>query len=97
MAGVLRAVAEDYDYVLIDAPPPLAVSDVLPLLELVDAIVIVARVGDTNERSALRLVELLSRAPHAPVIGIVANHMSSAEIEEFGFSSGYYDERGRSS
>lgn len=97
MATLLRSVAEDFDYVLIDAPPPLAVSDVLPLLDMVDAIVIVARVGDTNERSAQRLVDLLSRAPHAPVIGVVANDMSSAEIEEFGFSPGYYDERERSS
>ena len=48
---------------LIDAPPPLEVSDVLPLLAMVDAIVIVARVGHTGETSAQRLVDLLARAP----------------------------------
>ena len=39
MAELLRSLAEDFDYVLIDAPSPLEVSDVMPLLKLVDAIV----------------------------------------------------------
>jgi Mrp family chromosome partitioning ATPase len=97
MPKLLRSVAEDFDYVLIDAPPPLEVSDVLPLLAMADVIVIVARVGRTGENSAQRLVDLLARAPHAPVVGIVANDLSGGEIEAFGFSSGYYDQRGRRS
>lgn len=97
MPTLLRAVAEDFDYVLIDAPPPLEVSDVLPLLTMADAIVIVARVGHTGETAAQRLIDLLDRAPHAPVIGIVANDLSSTEIEAFGLSSGYYDRHGRHS
>ena len=97
MPTLLRSVAADFDYVLIDAPPPLEVSDVLPLLAMVDAIVIVARVGHTSETSAQRLVDLLARAPHAPVIGTLANDLSSAEIEAFGFSSVYYDQHGHRS
>jgi polysaccharide biosynthesis transport protein len=93
MPALLRSVAEDFDYVLIDAPPPLKVSDVLPLMAMVDAIVIVARVGHTAETAAQRLVDLLARAPHAPVIGAVANDLSTGEIEAFGFSSTYYDHR----
>jgi Mrp family chromosome partitioning ATPase len=80
--------------VLIDAPPPLEVSDVLPLMAVADVIVIVARVGHTGEAAAKRLMDLLARAPHAPVIGIVANDLSPGEIEAFGFSSGYYDQHG---
>lgn len=94
MPTLLRSVAADFDYVLIDAPPPLEVSDVLPLLVMVDALVIVARVGHTSDTSAQRLVDLLARAPHAPVIGTVANDLSAAEIEAFGFSSTYYDQHG---
>ena len=97
MPTLLRSLADDFDYVLIDAPPPLEVSDVLPLLTMVDAIVIVARVGHTSERAAQRLVELLGRAPHAPVVGVVANDASAADMEAFGLSSAYYDERGRRS
>jgi Mrp family chromosome partitioning ATPase/capsular polysaccharide biosynthesis protein len=86
MPMLLHSMAEEYDYLLIDAPPPLEVSDVLPVLAMVDALVIVARVGHTGETSARRLVQLLSRAPHAPVLGIIANDASASDMEAFGFS-----------
>ncbi len=95
MPGLLRSVAADFDYVLIDAPPPLEVSDVMPLLPIVDAIVIVARVGHTGETSAQRLVDLLRRASGTPILGIVANDVSSGDIEAYGFSSASYDRHGR--
>ena len=93
MPMLLNTMTEEFDYVLIDAPPPLEVSDVLPLLAMVDAIVIVARVGHTGESSARRLVDLLSRAPHAPVIGAIANDASEADMEAFGLSLMDYGER----
>ncbi len=88
MGEVLRTVAEDYDRVLIDAPSPLEVSDVVPLLDAVDAIVIVARVGYTREASAQRLVQLLMRTPSARVLGVVANGASRKECENYGISLG---------
>jgi polysaccharide biosynthesis transport protein len=88
MAEVLRTVAEDFDRVLIDAPSPIEVSDVVPLLAAVDAIVIVARVGHTRETSAQRLVQLLMRTPSAPVIGVVANGVSRMDSEKYGISLG---------
>lgn len=87
MSGLLRSLSEDYDYVLVDAPSPLEVSDVMPVLSLVDGIVIVARAGHTRETSAQRLVELLSRTASAPVLGVVANCVSRKEIERFGFAA----------
>jgi Mrp family chromosome partitioning ATPase/capsular polysaccharide biosynthesis protein len=87
MSAVLQSTMEDFDYVLVDAPSPLEVGDALPLMSAVDAIVIVARVGHTREVSAQRLVDLLSRVPHAPIAGTVANGASAKEIEASGFSS----------
>ncbi len=72
---------------LVDAPSPLEVSDVMPLLALVDGIVIVARAGHTREASARRLVELLARTASAPVLGVAANCVSRKEIERFGFAA----------
>jgi polysaccharide biosynthesis transport protein len=86
MPMLLGSLSEEFDYVLVDAPPPLEVSDVLPLLAMVDAIVIVARVGHTGETSAQRLVDLLARAPHAPVVGVIANDASESDMETFGLS-----------
>ncbi len=87
MGEMLHAVAEEFDYVLIDASPPLEVSDVLPLLALADGIIIVARVGQTRELSARRLVQLLARTPSAPVLGVVANGVSQRDIRMYGFSA----------
>jgi len=87
MTDLLGSVAADFDYVLIDAPPPLEVSDVMPMLSRVDGIVIVARVGHTREASAQRLVQLLARVSSAPVLGVAANCVARADSERYGFSA----------
>ncbi len=84
---LVRSLADHYDHVLIDAPSPLQVSDALPLLAAVDGIVIVARVGHTRETSAQRLLELLRRTPSAPVLGVVANAVSPADIRKYGIQA----------
>jgi Mrp family chromosome partitioning ATPase/capsular polysaccharide biosynthesis protein len=86
MTELLSSVAYDFDYVLIDAPPPLEVSDVMPLLNIVDGIVIVARIGHTHETSAHRLRELLMRASGTRILGTVANSVSKADVEKYGFA-----------
>ncbi len=87
MTDLPRALAGEYDYVLVDAPPPLQVSDVMPLLGVVDGIVIVARVGHTRENSAQRLAQLLKQTPSAPVLGVAANAVSQADREKYGLSA----------
>ena len=87
MAELLHSIAEDFDYVLIDAPSPLEVSDVMPLLKLVDAIVIVARAGHTREMSAQRLVQLLAQSDVRP-LGIAANCVPRREMARYGFATG---------
>src|ERR1035437_610372 len=87
MQGLLRSAASGHDYVLIDAPPPLQVSDVMPLLQAVDAIVIVARIEHTREASASRLVQLLARTATAPVLGVVANAATRSDMKKYGFSA----------
>jgi Mrp family chromosome partitioning ATPase len=88
MAELLSTLGRDFDNVLVDAPPPLQVSDTMPLLGAVDGIVIVARIDHTRESSARRLMQLLSRTPSAPVLGVVANAVRPSDIERYGFSSG---------
>ncbi len=89
MNELTRTLADSFDYVLIDAPPPLQVSDVMPLLGMADGIMIVGRLGHTRETSAQRLVQLLQRTPSAPVLGVVANAVSQSDIEKYGLSGRY--------
>jgi tyrosine-protein kinase len=95
MAELLRSLSDEFDHVLIDAPPPLAVSDVLPLLRVVDGIVIVARAKHTRASSAERLGQLLTRTSSAPVLGVVANALSRADMKKAGLTSGYGKPRRR--
>lgn len=62
-----RAIA---DVVLVDTAPLLVVSDASELLPAVDAVVLVARVGQTSRDGARRSYELLGRAG-IPVLGVV--------------------------
>jgi Mrp family chromosome partitioning ATPase/capsular polysaccharide biosynthesis protein len=89
MAALVRSAAEEFDHVLIDAPPPLMVSDVMPLLAAVDGIVLVARIGHTREASARRLIQLLTGMPTAPLLGVVANDVSRVDMKRYGLSPGY--------
>jgi Mrp family chromosome partitioning ATPase len=82
---MLRSLADEFDCVLIDAPPPLEVSDVMPLLPAVDGIVVVVRVGHTRDVSAQRLAQLLGSTVSAPLLGIVANCVPRKDIERYGF------------
>jgi Mrp family chromosome partitioning ATPase len=87
MAELLRSVAVDFDYVLVDAPSPLEVSDVMPLLKLVDGIIIVARAGHTREVSAKRLVQMMTHTECAALVGVVANCVKQTDTVRYGFAS----------
>ncbi len=87
MQELLRALAADFDYVLVDVPSPLEVSDAMSLLKDVDGIVLVGRIGHTREASAGRLVQLLAQTGSAPVLGVVANCVASRDLKRYGFAS----------
>jgi Mrp family chromosome partitioning ATPase len=95
MGELVRSLGEEYDYVLIDTPSPLEVSDVMPLLALVDGIIIVARVGHTRDHSARLLAQLLGRTASAPVIGVVANCVASKDLARYGLSPAPVPQRRR--
>jgi succinoglycan biosynthesis transport protein ExoP len=87
MPELLRSLREQFDYVLIDAPSPLEVSDAMALLGVVDRIVVVVRAGHSREASVERLRQLLVSPGCAPTAGVVANFVGSADLKRYGFSS----------
>jgi Mrp family chromosome partitioning ATPase len=84
MADLLRSATAEQDHVLVDGPSPLVVSDVLPLLPVVQGIIVVARLGYLRESSARRLRQLLDRTPSAPLLGVVANGVGRRELKRYG-------------
>ncbi len=91
VAGIVAKLREQMDFVLIDAPPMLTVSDAATLSNRVDAIVVVVRLGVVN-RSMLRdLARELDASP-APKLGFVM--AGSGVSETYGMA---YGTRGRGS
>jgi capsular exopolysaccharide synthesis family protein len=68
----LDHVRADYDMVILDAPPLLAVADPAIIGALVDAVLLVVRVATTKRDDAARAVELL-KGLGTPVLGGLIN------------------------
>ncbi len=82
MAGLIEKVSAEYDYVLLDAPPVLAVTDAQILSGLIDGVVLVIHSNKTHRDMAIKAKQLLENV-HANVIGVVMNHRDQKE-------NGYY-------
>lgn len=61
-----------YDYIFIDTPPVMAVSDPLTISTYTDAVIFVAAYNDTNKDFARKAVEAL-KGVNANFIGVVVN------------------------
>ena len=81
MEEQLRQWAQDYDRVVIDSAPVLAVSDTQAMAALADTVVLVVRAGVTRKRALVRARDLLWRI-NAPVAGVVVNDVDM-RLENF--------------
>jgi capsular exopolysaccharide synthesis family protein len=88
MGVLLEQTKSRYDLVVIDTPPLTAVSDAFPLLNKVDGVIIVGRVGRNRRDVAERLHETLAGAG-APLLGVIANGFKVGRRGSYGYGYGY--------
>jgi receptor protein-tyrosine kinase len=86
--SLIQTLADSHDIVMIDTTPMTAVTDAIPLLARVDAVLIITRSGTTDRRSARHAAEIIDRVPGINAIGIVVNGLPPAEASAYGAS--YY-------
>jgi polysaccharide biosynthesis transport protein len=95
MQALIGSWAASYDYVLIDSPPVLAVSDAVILSRLADMTLLVARHGQSTQKSLDRAYRTLNKVDGRN-IGVVVNGVrrDSASFDEFyGYQgTSYYTE-----
>ncbi len=91
MRDFLQTVSKKYDFVLLDAPPILAVTDASLLSEFADQMLIVLEVGRVQVRAAQRAKELVSRM-QIDVAGMVINDKTGKGQEYYSY---YRDRYGR--
>jgi protein-tyrosine kinase len=81
-----------FDWIVIDSPPVLAVSDAADLARAADAILIVAREGRTPSHVAQRVHSIFSKSR---ILGFVLNGVKLVERQGY-YYSGYYGGQGES-
>jgi Mrp family chromosome partitioning ATPase len=74
METLLKGVSARFEFVIIDSPPILAVTDAAILSSLVDGVVLVAASG-TTPRSALIRTRRILEASGARILGMAVNKL----------------------
>ncbi len=88
MAEVMRQWAEQYDRIIIDTAPILAVSDSLAPAARADSVLLVVRAGVTRKKALLRTRELLRRV-NAHLLGAVVNDVDMRKESYYNYSGPY--------
>jgi capsular exopolysaccharide synthesis family protein len=81
---VLEELRGQYDFVLVDTPPLLAVSDSSSVVPRVDGVLFVLRPGKNGRPPAERARDLLAES-HALVFGVVVNGVAKAGSIGYGY------------
>lgn len=95
MSNLLASLHSKFDYLIIDTPPALSVTDAVLLSKLADSTLLVVRPGVTSKAALRRVCEVMAQVD-ARMMGMVLNAADSAEPDQYyyygGRHRGYYDE-----
>jgi capsular exopolysaccharide synthesis family protein len=90
MKRMLKALAETYDYIIIDSPPLLRVTDPVILSTMVDGVILVVRGGKSTREVVRRTRQELSLAG-ARIFGVVLNNVDMHTEGYDEYYAGYSD------
>jgi non-specific protein-tyrosine kinase len=82
MEATLEYARHVYDFVVVDAPPLTTVSDAFPMLDRVDGVLVVSRVGRSRRDQAEQLHRTLVSSG-AVQLGVVANGVKSGTTDAY--------------
>ena len=88
MDALFAFLKRNFDYILIDAPPVLAVSDALAMGPLIDGVILVARGGQTP-MPALKQAKQKIDAHKIKCIGVILNGVNLVEQDGY-YAKQYY-------
>lgn len=92
MKEFLGQVRKEFDYVLLDCPPVLPVSDALILAPNVDGVILVYQSGQTA-RGALKRAKAMVASSGVSILGVVLNAIKAQEMKlapSYRYYGGYY-------
>jgi capsular exopolysaccharide synthesis family protein len=87
-AAMIESWRQQFDFVLIDTPPLLPVTDAAVLAPNVDAVIVVVRFGVTIQQSVVRTIRIL-RDVQANLLGVLVNAVDLRSPDYFYYSGPY--------
>ncbi len=88
MTKIVEEWRQHYDYILVDTPPVIGITDAQCLTSKVDTFILVAAINRSTRNGISRALEILSNA-RANVSGLLINMVQSSDSE---YHYGYYDQ-----
>jgi capsular exopolysaccharide synthesis family protein len=97
MEDLIESLRSEYDFVLIDTPPVLAVTDASILARLTDAAILIIRYGAAQRHVVQRCIDMLDRSS-AHLLGVAVNavNFNAPEYSEY-YGRKYYEYYGERS
>jgi Mrp family chromosome partitioning ATPase len=89
LTALLEEVSQEFDLVILDAPPLLGFPEPLQMAAAVDGVIVVARAGQTNRSAAGTVLNTLGRL-RANVIGLVLNEVHREVSAGYYYYHGHY-------
>jgi capsular exopolysaccharide synthesis family protein len=96
MAERIQQWRSNYDFIIMDAPPVLSVTDAVVVSAYCDAVILVVRSGVTTKQSLVRVRDLFMRS-HKRIAGVVMNAFDLKSVDHYiylGYKSNPKDGQG---
>jgi len=89
MKEFLQEMKNEFDIIVIDSPPVLAVTDAQVLSTIVDGVILVAASGETEKEGIVKAKELLLKVK-ATILGVILTKVPVNTRKGYGYSYYYY-------
>lgn len=89
LKNFLKKVSDQFDMVIIDSPPVMAVTDAQILSTITDGVILVITSGQTEKAMAIKAKESLKKV-NANIIGVVLNRLKEENGKSYGYGYYYY-------
>jgi capsular exopolysaccharide synthesis family protein len=90
LAPILTALVPHFDWVIIDSPPVLPLTDALSVAQSADGTLLVARAGRTPTKAVEEAIEILGRKS---ILGVVLNGMEESAKSYYKYRHYYKDRK----